>query len=250
MNEPPPRLSAVRRDVPPELDRVVQSCLAKERDLRCPDVASLARQLAPFGGPAALESAERVARIRYGGIATSSVTSMTVAQQPHISARSRISGDDLVPDGIRPPRKGYALAALACLAVLGDVGWQVAHRAEATRAPPAHGAEQVTATLVPTADVLVPTAPTVPTVAPTVPSEPPPAAPAKAATTPLISKSAPRAQPHRSPRRVTLPTRPHEPMVPEPKPSVDPPAPPAAPSPEATAPPASPAADDVFEDRK
>jgi serine/threonine-protein kinase len=268
MLQAPPRLSALRGDVPPELEQVVLSCLEKDRDLRCPDVACLARQLAPFGGHGAHEAAERVARIRYGGIVPPSTPPLTVAQEPPISAMSRISGMDALSSG-RRSRKGYVLAAVAFLAVIGDVGWQVASRTEVTRAVAAQHAESSLATLAPVANVLAATAPS-PT--PPVPSNGIPAAvpvaPAIAAPgAPPAVKVAIRPPVHRSPRRVAPPPRPHEPSPPSSAPALldstpalahlivsqptPPIAEPPAPASTETAAPSPPSeADDLFEERK
>jgi eukaryotic-like serine/threonine-protein kinase len=51
------------RGSPAGFDAVVMRCLAKEPEDRYPDVASLARALAPYGGPHALEHAHTVARL-------------------------------------------------------------------------------------------------------------------------------------------------------------------------------------------
>jgi serine/threonine-protein kinase len=60
-----PSLSELRNDVPVELDRVIQRCLAKKRQDRYRTIAELAAELAPFAsesGRGSVESARRMAR--------------------------------------------------------------------------------------------------------------------------------------------------------------------------------------------
>lgn len=49
-NDPPPSLRAYRKDIPPDLDRVIQKALAKKRDDRWFNAEALAAALVPFGG--------------------------------------------------------------------------------------------------------------------------------------------------------------------------------------------------------
>ena len=55
-------MAALRRDVPPELDRVVMRCLARDAEERFQDAAELADALAPF---APIGSYAGVRRIRH-----------------------------------------------------------------------------------------------------------------------------------------------------------------------------------------
>ncbi|MEZ4314137.1 MAG: serine/threonine-protein kinase [Polyangiaceae bacterium] len=59
----PPSLRAARPDLPPELDAVLHTCLARDPDARYPDVAAFAEALAPFGPDTASARAARIARI-------------------------------------------------------------------------------------------------------------------------------------------------------------------------------------------
>jgi eukaryotic-like serine/threonine-protein kinase len=61
--EPPPPLSTVRPEVSPGLAAVVNRCLSKEPQARYPDVAALARALAPFASAEARGAADRIARM-------------------------------------------------------------------------------------------------------------------------------------------------------------------------------------------
>jgi eukaryotic-like serine/threonine-protein kinase len=54
---PPPRASALRPEVPPELDAAIIRALAKEPKDRFPDLGGFAAAIAPFGGPGAAEAA-------------------------------------------------------------------------------------------------------------------------------------------------------------------------------------------------
>ena len=56
MTAKPEPMVTSRPELPPALDAVVGRCLAKGREDRYPDVASLARDLAPFGGASSAES--------------------------------------------------------------------------------------------------------------------------------------------------------------------------------------------------
>ena len=61
MHGPIPNLRDARPDIPPGLENVVARCLERERDNRLGDVIELARLLAPYAGPVATPSLERIA---------------------------------------------------------------------------------------------------------------------------------------------------------------------------------------------
>jgi serine/threonine-protein kinase len=63
MTMPPSPLRALRPDVPSGLADAIDHALQKERAARLPDVVALAEAVAPFGGPRATDSSERVARV-------------------------------------------------------------------------------------------------------------------------------------------------------------------------------------------
>ena len=61
--DPPTRLRDRRPDAPAQLEKVILTCLAKDRDERWQDLGQLARALAPFGGPNAELRATRIVTI-------------------------------------------------------------------------------------------------------------------------------------------------------------------------------------------
>ncbi|MCW5802909.1 MAG: serine/threonine protein kinase [Deltaproteobacteria bacterium] len=60
INDAPPPLSAVRKDLPPGLAEVVMRCLAKRKDERFPNVGELAKALAPFAPSESVHSITRI----------------------------------------------------------------------------------------------------------------------------------------------------------------------------------------------
>jgi tRNA A-37 threonylcarbamoyl transferase component Bud32 len=62
LHAPAPRLAQARPDLPPAVDAIVACCLDKEPSARFPDVAELARALAPFVEDGA-RSVERIGRV-------------------------------------------------------------------------------------------------------------------------------------------------------------------------------------------
>jgi serine/threonine-protein kinase len=87
LEHPPPSLRAIRPDVSPGLESVIVACLAKERDGRPSNVATLATALAPFCPPAVQASAARIAGVfrtarfdRAGGGSTVAMSAVTAAQ--------------------------------------------------------------------------------------------------------------------------------------------------------------------------
>jgi serine/threonine-protein kinase len=87
LEHPPPSLRAIRPDVSPGLESVIVACLAKERDGRPSNVATLASALAPFCPPAVQASAARIAGVfrtarfdRAGGGSTVAMSTVSAAQ--------------------------------------------------------------------------------------------------------------------------------------------------------------------------
>ncbi len=63
LHEPPPKLTALRPDLSPGLEKVVARALEKDRANRYPDIAALATDLAPFASERSRHSVERVSRV-------------------------------------------------------------------------------------------------------------------------------------------------------------------------------------------
>jgi serine/threonine protein kinase len=63
LTQPTPRISSVRANVPPGLERAVMRCLEKEADARFTSVAEMAYAIAPFGTVVAGGCYERIARM-------------------------------------------------------------------------------------------------------------------------------------------------------------------------------------------
>src|SRR5262245_9832677 len=61
LNEPPPSLDSVRKDLPAGLAQVVMKCLEKKRDDRYRNVHELAKSLAPYGRPELRAAVTRIA---------------------------------------------------------------------------------------------------------------------------------------------------------------------------------------------
>jgi serine/threonine-protein kinase len=80
----PPPMTTHRAEVPPALDEIVQTCLRKAPEQRYDNVAALAVDLAPFGGPGGESSAARTQRIleTAGLVAAGAVRSPSAAPKP------------------------------------------------------------------------------------------------------------------------------------------------------------------------
>jgi hypothetical protein len=95
----PPAPSAIApRSIPPGLDEVVMRALSAEPDHRGPDVSVLARGLAPFGGPDAAQSLQRIERtLAHRGRGTlpslNELPSQTAAEVPDELARMLVQAD-------------------------------------------------------------------------------------------------------------------------------------------------------------
>ncbi len=129
--ESAPLLSAQRPDVPPELDAVVQRCLAKPRDERFPNVAELALALLPFAPRRSRTHVERVA-----GIVQASGVSLSAppppdssdahrAQLPHTDAPW--AGSTRAPAPARA-RKALPSVGLVLVSMVGLLTWRFWNR--------------------------------------------------------------------------------------------------------------------------
>jgi serine/threonine-protein kinase len=63
VSQPIPRITLLRRDVPPELERVIERCLEKDRAHRYANIAELAVALQAFAPPHAITSVGRVSKV-------------------------------------------------------------------------------------------------------------------------------------------------------------------------------------------
>jgi len=86
MNSPIPNLRDAKPDLPPGLDHVVARCLVRDRNHRLGDVIELARLLAPFAGPVASPSLERIAIL--GPALVASVPPQAILSAPSFNSQS------------------------------------------------------------------------------------------------------------------------------------------------------------------
>ncbi|HKP60910.1 MAG TPA: serine/threonine-protein kinase [Polyangiales bacterium] len=63
MHQPIPRVRQFRTEVPEGLDRVIDSCLQRDRGRRPQSIASLARALAPYASETARQHVQRIGRV-------------------------------------------------------------------------------------------------------------------------------------------------------------------------------------------
>jgi hypothetical protein len=127
MIEPPPPLTSLHGEVPPELASVVLRCLEKDPAQRFVNVAALAHALAPLGSEAAIVSAACIERVLEG--ASDTVSGIQV-MLPDLAARTAAR-----KQGARRPRRRVASAVgvLALIAIGSGVGWIFMHRDGADR---------------------------------------------------------------------------------------------------------------------
>lgn len=121
-----PSLVGIRPDVPAELDRVVQRCLAKRRQDRYPSVADLVVDLAPFASAKTQGSVESARRLVRAAAATvdfadsspgvESVRTQAPARTPSSTVAATIS--IAKPE---PNRRRWLGAVLAVVAIAGLV---------------------------------------------------------------------------------------------------------------------------------
>jgi serine/threonine protein kinase len=119
LGAPAPRLSALRAEVPPGLCAVVDRCLVKDPAGRCPAVAELARDIAPFGSESGRASAARIALASSPMRETSTPalpSSDTVAPSPS----SVVAGGRTEPAWTSPGTSAHGMPRRAV--VLGTAG--------------------------------------------------------------------------------------------------------------------------------
>lgn len=126
LQDSPQPLRSFRPDVPEALERVILHCLEKNREHRFSNVAELAFALAPFGGPAAQRSAERIARV----LAVAGMHALPSPTGPAGSLRSAAGTRTASAHGGEPKRsRRTSLVILAgALLVLGAGALLLARR--------------------------------------------------------------------------------------------------------------------------
>ncbi len=139
-----PSLVGLRPDVPAELDRVVQRCLAKRRQDRYPSVAELVLDLAPFASAKTQGSVESARRLVRAAAATvdfaesspdvQSVRSEAPARTPSSTVAATISIAKPEPNRRRWLGAALVVVAVAVLAV-GALRFGVVPVAEKAPAP-------------------------------------------------------------------------------------------------------------------
>ncbi|MGO8998130.1 MAG: serine/threonine-protein kinase [Polyangiaceae bacterium] len=145
LRDPPPPLRRVCANVPQALEEIVLRCLEKDPAKRVPDVAELARALAPFGSASSHASAETISRIVDGEggskAGTRGASLATLADSSPRHPRPTASAMLSLATPMRSPATGYALAVGAVLLMVGGVGWVLIrqsedlHAAESRNAP-------------------------------------------------------------------------------------------------------------------
>jgi serine/threonine protein kinase len=127
----PPRLRALRPEVPPLLDDIVMRCLAKDRVERFADVTELARALTPFASPAGRAIVPRVQGIAIGSARSSERRSSVDPPPAWVELRgpravdsrlTRIPGERL---HVTPMLAAILLVAMAVLGAAGSLGYDI-----------------------------------------------------------------------------------------------------------------------------
>ena len=168
-------------DAPPALERVVARCLEKDPSRRYADVGELARELAPFGSPAAHASAEKVTRVlaaRRGAVLGAGPTA--AAASPAVTARAWVKTGQAATGSRRAVVGSMGLVVLLAALAL----WRGAVGRLPWRPAGGPGAIAVTAT-----------APSAPPVAEGASSPPPPAPRTPPSASSLAAVAAPSAAP-------------------------------------------------------
>jgi serine/threonine-protein kinase len=113
LSAPTPPLRAVRPDAPDELARAIEACLAKDRDRRFPNLASLAEALAPIAPQRSRVSIDRIRRV----MRRSSAAPLPIETlREEVPAQKKRSSMVFVAVGIGLASAGFG-AAIATFAV-------------------------------------------------------------------------------------------------------------------------------------
>lgn len=212
--DPPMPLRQRRPDAPAPLEAAILRCLVKNRDQRMPNVAELARALAPFAAPEARGSVERISRVL--GDAGYPV-SAGAAASGHFSAASAPSNGGATAGAwgqtqSRSRSKVGAIVAVLMLLSVAAVGvsallfWQARARRVAAQAPEASTPIVSTAAVAPAASGVLPIpAPTEKLEVPT-PVAAAPSASAPASSAAATNKAAVPSKPKSGAARSATPT--------------------------------------------
>jgi serine/threonine-protein kinase len=189
LTEPPPPLASVRGGLPPGLSEVVSGCLQKDRNLRWPSIAHLARALAPFAPPRAQGLVERISIVLGQGAAAMPPPAARAPSAPaHAASMTGAGGIVATSPGwgttAAPAKSGKGalfavVGVLGLVAIVAIVGGIVAVRSSAS-----HSVAAATASAAPSAA-------SDPTPAPTAAATPPPTATTAPAAPPVTAESAP-----------------------------------------------------------
>jgi eukaryotic-like serine/threonine-protein kinase len=150
-------ISALRPDVPPELDAAIHRCLAKRPQDRFANVAEFASAIAPFGQQQSGLSVTRITHILgvsqvpqlAPAAAVSRSPTVQPAQNPQAGTNSQLAQSLSSPSASAPPPKGrsawvVALPVFAVLAIGGAVATYVVMNTK-TPKHPGHSAHNATA---------------------------------------------------------------------------------------------------------
>ncbi|HXN32365.1 MAG TPA: serine/threonine-protein kinase [Polyangiaceae bacterium] len=118
LTQPPPRLSSLRENVAPEIERAVLRCLEKDPSARFATAAELARALSPFGTDVARRSCARIERVLETGGRASELTPLP--SQPIESFDWQGAWPSEVP--FRRPSATSPKMILGSLLILGGIG--------------------------------------------------------------------------------------------------------------------------------
>lgn len=160
LNTQPAPISEITQAVPPELERFLQRCLAKDRKDRCQTVAEFAAALAPFA-PAGAARAERVSRLLESGPVSSQSLNQALSVSPSDKASNWVHTHQQQERRLGP----VFIAGIAFLA-LGAGAAFLFLRGEPPAATPEAAATRPTS--------VVPSQPSAPTVLPTTLAATPP----------------------------------------------------------------------------
>jgi serine/threonine-protein kinase len=145
--DPPTRLRVKRPDAHAELESAILRCLEKDRDRRTQSVAEFARSIAPFAGPEALASVERIARVLGESPPRSSMPAPSTARPSLVERDARATSEAWGQTQSHPRRnlRAWIVAALVlAVSALGTAGfffWRARAAVSATPEAPAAAGE-------------------------------------------------------------------------------------------------------------